>query len=417
MPAASYREGPDGHSSRKQNSKRRRAKCSPSFVSGRVIGHGDILPRCIPECSAMALHRAVPAARSSRASTLSFVLLTWRHSLSSAFGAVFFAGRAAVVWCGANPSVRPWQDLRECALGRLVVAIFSRDAFSGVLPRQDSAAVCSRASIRGRFCAPCIPKVASDGRIASSWQDSRAMHPKTGSLWQDMRAMHPKCPANRRRRIHRAKILPGRGTFRCTGPSNHARRADLAVRRSAKPPERPQPRCRRTARAARARSPGPRNTARRQRPRRLLGSKYRRQLPCRRHRSLLTPASSLSPGEQLCHCRQRHLWRQHPRRHRPADSPTYARPKGGLSSLLAAPVFCALGRCDRLINARRSPFYAIISLWLRKNRHPSGKTQALPIQWVGCSRGHVPYRTINKEKRLRWQLLHIALSARKRRKW
>lgn len=75
MPAASYREGPDGHSSRKQNSKRRRAKCSPSFVLGRVIGHGDISLRCIPECSAMALHRAVPAARPSRASTLSFMLL------------------------------------------------------------------------------------------------------------------------------------------------------------------------------------------------------------------------------------------------------------------------------------------------------------------------------------------------------
>lgn len=243
--------------------------------------------------------------------------------------------------------------------------------------------------------------------------------------------MHPKCPANRRWRIHRAKILPGRGTFRCTDPSNHAWRANLAIRRrrsalapatpvpptSAKPPERPRPRHRRTARAARARSPGPRNTVRRQRPRRLLGSKYRQQLPRYRHCSLPTPASSLSPSEQLCHCRQRHLWRQHPRRPRPADSPSCARPKGGLSSLLVASVFCVLGRCDRLINARRSPFYAIISLWLRKNRHPSGKTQALPIQWVGCSRGHVPYRTINKEKRLRWQLLHIALSARKRRKW
>ena len=123
------------------------------------------------------------------------------------------------------------------------------------------------------------------------------------------------------------------------------------------------------------------------------------------------------PGEQLCHRRQRLLWRQHPRRHRPADSPSCARPKGGLPSLLVSPVFCALGRCDRFVNARQSPFYAIISLWLRKNRHPSGKTQALPIQWVGCSRDHVPYRTINKEKRLRWQLLHIALSARKRRKW
>ena len=41
--------------------------------------------------------------------------------------------------------------------------------------------------------------------------------------------MHPKSPANRRWRIHRAKILPGRAPFRCTGPSNHARRANLAI--------------------------------------------------------------------------------------------------------------------------------------------------------------------------------------------
>ena len=246
MPAASYREGPDGHSSRKQNSKRRRAKCSPSFVSGRVIGHGDISPRCIPECSAMALHRAVPAARPSRASTLSFVLLTGAFS-ESCLRCRFFAGRAAVIWCGANPGVRPWQDLRECALGRLAVAIFSRDAFSGVYPWRYFATVRSRASIRGNFFASCIPKAASDGKIASSWQDSRAMHPKS--------------PANRLSGTHGAKILPGRAPFRCTGPSNHARRADLAVRRSVKPPERPQHRCRRTARAAKARSLGPRNTA------------------------------------------------------------------------------------------------------------------------------------------------------------
>ena len=154
--------------------------------------------------------------------------------------------------------------------------------------------------------------------------------------------MHPKCPANRRRRIHRARILPGRDPFRCTGPSNHARRADLAIQRrrsalapatpvpttSAKPPERPQPQRRRTARAARARSPGPRNTARRQRPRRLLGSKYRQQLPRYRHCSLPTPASSLSPSEQLCHCRQRHLWRQHPRRPPPRRFAELRSPKG-----------------------------------------------------------------------------------------
>ena len=81
MPAASYREGPDGHSSRKQNSKRRRAKCSPSFVSGRVIGHGDIPPRCVPERLSVA---------------------RFRH--------------------GAFPGVYPWQVLRsmhpESGLGR-----------------------------------------------------------------------------------------------------------------------------------------------------------------------------------------------------------------------------------------------------------------------------------------------------------
>ena len=145
---------------------------------------------------------------------------------------------------GAFPGARRWQNARavrppqhlavaglrpDALLARLAVAIFSRGAFPGVLPWQDSAAVRSRASIRGKFCAPCIPKAASDGKIASSRQDSRAMHPKTGWLWQDMRAMHPKCPANRRWRIHRAKILPGRGTFRCTDPSNHARRANLAI--------------------------------------------------------------------------------------------------------------------------------------------------------------------------------------------
>lgn len=176
--------------------------------------------------------------------------------------------------------------------------------------------------------------------------------------------MHPKSPANRLSGTHGARMLPS-----AVAPNRPSAR-DPGAAEQCEPPELDRP----------AQETQPR----RQRPRRLLGSKYRQQLP---------------------------------RRPRPADSPSCACPKGGLSFLLVASVFCALGRCDRLINARRSPFYAIISLWLRKNRHPSGKTQALPIQWVGCSRGHVPYRTINKEKRLRWQLLHIALSARKRRKW
>ena len=46
---------------------------------------------------------------------------------------------------------------------RSTVTRFSRGAFPGALPWQDFAAVRSQASIRGKFCAPCIPKVASDG--------------------------------------------------------------------------------------------------------------------------------------------------------------------------------------------------------------------------------------------------------------
>ena len=205
MPAASYREGPDGHSSRKQNSKRRRAKCSPSFVSGRVIGHGDISPRCISECSAMVLHRAVPAARPSRASTLSFVLLT---------GGVLQVLPSAPFFCGEGGSYLVRGESRRssmarssrmrsratgsgiilarCVPGRSTMAKCSRDAFPSVRRWRDcalmrpwpdwqwqySCAVRSRAAIRGKFCAPCIPKVVSDGKIASSRQDSRAMHPK-----------------------------------------------------------------------------------------------------------------------------------------------------------------------------------------------------------------------------------------------
>ena len=79
------------------------------------------------------------------------------------------------------------------------------------------------------FCPDVSQKWASVGERAPSWQHISAVYPKMSWLWQDMRTMHPKCPANRRRRIHRAKILPGRGPFRCTNPSNHARRADLVT--------------------------------------------------------------------------------------------------------------------------------------------------------------------------------------------
>ena len=166
-----------------------------------------------------------------------------------------------------SPGARRWQD---CALMR------SWPDWQWQYTR----AVRPQVSIRGKISPRCVPgrlpmekcsRNASPG--GNPWQFFHSMYPKRGLgrekggfvarfarhasktswLWQDVRAMYPKSPANRRRRIHRAKILPGRGPFRCTDPSNHARRADLAIRRrrttlapatsvppnSAKPPERP----------------------------------------------------------------------------------------------------------------------------------------------------------------------------------
>ncbi len=173
MPAASYREVPDGHSSRKQKSKRRRAKRSPSFVSGRVIGHCDISPRCIPECSAMALHRAVPAARPSRASTLSFVLLAGAFS-KSCLRCRFFCGEGGsylVRGESRRSSMARSSRMRSratgsgnipprCVLGRQSVASFALHA-SRKRPRT------GKSPVRGKIRAPCIRKRAGLGRICA----------------------------------------------------------------------------------------------------------------------------------------------------------------------------------------------------------------------------------------------------------
>ena len=50
--------------------------------------------------------------------------------------------------------------------------------FPGACRWQNAREMRSRASIRGKFCAPCIPKVASDGKIASSWQHIAAVYSK-----------------------------------------------------------------------------------------------------------------------------------------------------------------------------------------------------------------------------------------------
>ena len=103
----------------------------------------------------------------------------------------------------------------RCAFGGPVVARLCRGAFPGGDPWQLFHFIRSRRGL---------------GREKRQFAARYRRHAsETSRLWQDIRAMHPKSAANSRLRIHRAKISPGRGPFRCAGPSDHARRADLAV--------------------------------------------------------------------------------------------------------------------------------------------------------------------------------------------
>ena len=206
--------------------------------------------------------------------------------------------RSTMAKCSRNafPSVRRWRD---CALMRpwpdwqwqYSRAMRSRVPCRGKIPprcvpgRQSVASFALHTSrkrprtgkspVRGKIRTPRIRKRAGSGKICAPCI-RKALQT---AVWEytARRSCHEGAAfAARAPRItHGAQILPS-GV--------------------AKPPERPQPRRRRTARAARARSPDPRNAAQEAAPpRRLLGSKYRQQLPRHCHRSLPTPASSLSP--------------------------------------------------------------------------------------------------------------------------
>ena len=159
MPAASYREGPDGHSSRKQNSKRRRAKCSPSFVSGRVIGHGDIPPRCVPG----------------------------RQSVAS------FALHASRKWPRAGKSPLPGKIRAPCIRNELALAGYARHASEkprkppfGNAPREDLARK-GRFSLHGplescivrRSCHPASTKRPSARNPCAADQRQTARAPAT----------------------------------------------------------------------------------------------------------------------------------------------------------------------------------------------------------------------------------------------
>ena len=117
----------------------------------------------------------------------------------------------------------------RCLFGRSSMAKRSRNAF----PRRPTVARYRRGAFPGgdpwqlfRFMRSRRGLGREKRQFAATY---RRRASKTSWLRQDMRAVHPKSPANGRSGMHRANILPGRGPFRCAGPSDHARRADLVV--------------------------------------------------------------------------------------------------------------------------------------------------------------------------------------------
>ena len=143
----------------------------------------------------------------------------WRDG-SAAHGVVFddepsgSRGAFGAVGRGAFGSGK---IMPRCVPGRRSVAIFRRGAFPGRQPWQFFRLMRSRRGL-GR----------EKRRLVATF---RCHVSEMSWSWQDIRVMYPKSPANSRLGIHCAKILPRRGPFRCTRPSNHARRAYLAMNR------------------------------------------------------------------------------------------------------------------------------------------------------------------------------------------
>ena len=208
MPAASYREGPDGHSSRKQNSKRRRAKCSPSFVSGRVIGHGDIPPRCVPECSAMALHRAVPRCSPQPR----------QHSVFRASGGdVLQVLPSAPFFCGEGGSYLVRGESRRSSMARSSRMRFRATGSGNIPPR-------------------CVPERLSAARFRHGAFPG-------GNPWQFFRLMHLRGGFGRENRQFAARFARHASEKPCKQLFGNTPRADLAIRRrqTARAPATPAP--------------------------------------------------------------------------------------------------------------------------------------------------------------------------------
>lgn len=179
-----------------------------------------------------------------------------------------------------------------CALKHLAVARYRRYAFPGIRQWQYAREMRSQAAIRGKFCAPCIPKVASGGKSAPPWQHIAAVHPKRAGVGKICAPCIRKAPQIAfRERTARRSCHEGAAFAARTPRIMHGARMLPSVVASNRPSARNTGAAeqRELDRSAQETQP------RRQRPRRLLGSKYRQQPPRYRHRSLPTPASSLSP--------------------------------------------------------------------------------------------------------------------------
>ncbi len=210
-------------------------------VRSRALDDGKMLARCVPQRPTVAdcaLMRSWP---------------DWQWQYSRAV-----RSRASI-----RGKIPP-----RCVPGRQSVAIFSSHASPRGLRT-------GKSPVRGKIRAPCIRKRAGSGRICAPcirkapqtavWEYTARRSCQEGPLFA----------ARTPRIMHGAQILPS-----VVAPNRPSAR-DPGAAEQCEPPELDRP----------AQETQPR----RQRPRRLLGSKYRQQLPRYRHRSLSTPASSLSP--------------------------------------------------------------------------------------------------------------------------
>lgn len=198
-----------------------------------------------------------------------------------------------------------------------------------------------------------------------------------------MRAMYPKSPAKCRWGIRRANILPPRGIFVVRSPQiMHG--AQILPSSDELGPCAGMPT-----------------------PQRLANTCHPPYLPALRQCLPLRCSQRLP----LCFCtsfRSVASLRQRPGGH-PTFPPDALCPFACFFVILMAPA-----GAEGVLRATSAQLFRYacvrIGIHLVKRKHYLYNGSGIPG-------GHVPYRTINKEKRLRWQLLHIALSARKRRKW